>query len=68
MKLPVLCMPNKLRRFHLYSKTSKYTTGSALYQMQNGKHKLIAYVSKDFLKQQRVIPSQSWNCVDWLLT
>ena len=33
-------------RFHLYSDTSKYATGSALYQIQNGKPKLIAYASK----------------------
>ena len=46
MKLPVLHMPNKMGRFHLYSDTSRYATGSALYQIQNGKPKLIAYVSK----------------------
>ena len=68
VKMPVLHIPNKTGRFHLHSDTSKFATGSALYQIQNGKPKLIAYVSKDFLKQQRVIPSQSWNCVDWLLT
>ena len=39
-------MPNKTGRFHLYSDTSKFTTGSALYQIQNGKPKLIAYASK----------------------
>ena len=39
-------MPNKTERFHLYSDTSKFATGSALYQMQNGKLKLIAYASK----------------------
>ena len=46
MKPPVLHMPNKTGRFHLYSGTSKFATGSALYQIQNGKPKLIAYVSK----------------------
>ena len=45
-KPPVLHMPNKTGRFHLYSDTSKFATGSALYQIQNGKPKLIAYVSK----------------------
>ena len=30
----------------MYSDTTKYATGSALYQVQNGKPKLIAYVSK----------------------
>ena len=39
-------MPNKMGRFHLYSDTSKFATGSALYQIQNGKPKLIAYASK----------------------
>ena len=43
---PVLHMPNKTGRFLLYSETSKFPTGSALYQIQNGKPKLIAYVSK----------------------
>ena len=45
-KPPVLHMPNKIGRFQLYSDTSKYATGSALYQVQNGKPRLIAYVSK----------------------
>ena len=39
-------MPNKTGRFHLYSDTSKFATGSALYQIQNGKCKLIASSSK----------------------
>ena len=39
-------MPNKTGRFHLYSDTSKFATGSALYQIQVGKPKLIAYASK----------------------
>ena len=46
MKLPVLHMPNKTGRFHVYSDTIKFATGNALYQIQNGKPKLIAYVSK----------------------
>ena len=46
MKPPVLHMPNKMGRFHLYSDTSKYTTGSALYQIQNGKSQLNTYASK----------------------
>ena len=45
-KPPVLHMPNKVGRFQLYSDTSKYVMGSALYQIQNGKPKLIAYASK----------------------
>ena len=39
-------MPNTTGRFHLYSDTSKFATGSALYKIQNGKPKLIAYASK----------------------
>ena len=46
MKPPVLHMPNKTGRFHLYSDTSKFATGSTLYQIQNGKPKLIVYASK----------------------
>ena len=45
-KSPILHLPDNRGRFHLYSDTSKYATGSALYQIQNGKPKLIAYVSK----------------------
>ena len=39
-------MPDKVGRFQLYSDTSKYATGGALYQIQKGKPKLIAYASK----------------------
>ena len=39
-------MPIKTGRFHLYSDTSKFATGSALCQIQNGKPKLIAYMTK----------------------
>ena len=46
IKPPVLHMLNTTGRFHLYSETSKFVTGSALYQIQNGKPKLIAYTSK----------------------
>ena len=45
-KPPVLHMPDKIGRFQLYSDTSKYATGSPLYQIQNWKPKLIAYMSK----------------------
>ena len=46
MKPPVLHMPNKTGRFHLYSHTSKFATGSTLYQIQGGNPKLITYASK----------------------
>ena len=50
IKPPVLHMPNKTGRFHLYSDTSKFATSSAMYQIQNGKPKLIAYTSKRLLE------------------
>ena len=43
---PVLHMPNRQGRFHLYSDTSKFVAGSTLYQIQDGKPKLVAYASK----------------------
>ena len=46
VKTPVLRISNCKGRFHLYSDTNKFATGSALYQIQNGKLKLIAYASK----------------------
>ena len=46
VKAPVLHMPNHEGRFHLHLDTSKFAVGSALYQIQNGKPKLIAYASK----------------------
>ena len=46
IKLPVLHTPNSTGRFHLYSDTSKFAMGSTLYQIQNGKPKLIAYASR----------------------
>ena len=45
-KPPVLHMPNTPGRFHFYSETSKFTTDSTLYQIQNGQPKLTAYASK----------------------
>ena len=46
VKHPILHIPNTTARFHLYSDTSKFATGSALYQIQDGKPKLITYASK----------------------
>ena len=48
-------MPDKRGRFTLYSDTSKHATGSALYQVQNGMPRLIAYVSKR-------MPEAAKNC------
>ena len=36
VKLSVLYLPDNKGRFKLYSDTSKFTTGSVLYQIQNG--------------------------------
>ena len=46
IKPPVLHMPNTTGWFHLYSDTSKSATGSALYQILNGKPKLITCARK----------------------
>ena len=46
LKPPVLNMPDRRGRFLLYSNTSKFATGIALYQVLDGKPKLIAYMSK----------------------
>ena len=45
-RLPVLHLSDKQGIFQLYCDTSKFATGSALYQIQNGQPKLIAFVSK----------------------
>ena len=43
---PILHLSNSTGRFHLFSDTSKFAVGSTLYQIQNGKAKLITYASK----------------------
>ena len=43
---PVLSLPNGTGRYILYSDTSKTHTGSALWQIQGGKPRLIGYASK----------------------
>ena len=53
VKAPVLHMPNCEGRFHLYSDTSQFAAGSALYQIKNGKPKLIAYASKGLSEAAR---------------
>ena len=42
----VLHLPDRHGQFQLYSDTSKFATGNALYQIQNGQPRLIAYASK----------------------
>ena len=46
-------MPNHEGRLHLHLDTSKFATRSALYKIQNGKPKLIAYASKRLSKAVR---------------
>ena len=42
----VLHLPDRQGQFQLYSDTSKFATGSVLYQIQNGQPRLITYVRK----------------------
>ena len=53
IKAPILHITNCEGRLHLYLDTSKFATGSALYQIQNGKPKLITYASKRLLEAVR---------------
>ena len=53
VRLPVLHLPNSTGRFHLYSDKSKFATGSALHQIQNGKPKLVEYASKQLQNYAR---------------
>ena len=46
IKPAILHMPNHVGRFYLYADMSNFSIGSTLYQIQNGKLKLIAYASK----------------------
>ena len=43
---PVLTLPTSTGRYILYSDTSKLHAGSALWQIQNGKPRLVGYASK----------------------
>ena len=47
---PVLHLPDRQGEFQLYSDMNKFASGSALYQIQNGQSKLIAYASKRMLE------------------
>ena len=40
IKAPILCMPNCVLRFHLYSDMSKFATMSTLYQNSEWKTKV----------------------------
>ena len=48
VKPPVLHLPSSTGKFHLYSDASNFAIGNTLYQIQNGKPKLIIYVSKSY--------------------
>ena len=54
IKTLVLYMHDYQWGFHFYSDTSKFAMSSALYQIQNGQPKLIAYVSKRMPSQFRI--------------
>ena len=49
-KPPILSLPDNKGRFHLNADTSTFVKGSNLYQIQNGKPKLITYMSKGLLE------------------
>ena len=53
VKPPVLHLPDSKGRFHLYSDTRKFATGSTLCQIQNGKPILIDYTTKRLSKVAR---------------
>ena len=53
IKAPILHMPNCEGRFYLYLEMSKFAAWSVLYQIQNGKPKLIACASKRLLEAVR---------------
>ena len=60
----MLSMHDKRGRFTLYSDTSKHATGSALYQVQDGMPRLIAYVSKrmaDAAKNYSITELEMWS-------
>ena len=67
LNLPVLSMPDKKGRFLLYSDTSKHATDSALYQVQNEKPKLIAYVSKRMPKAVRNYSITELEMCSWAI-
>ena len=50
VKAPVLSLPDGIGRYTLYSDTSKTHVGSALWQMQKGRNRLIGYASKSLPK------------------
>ena len=53
-KPPVLHLPDGKGKSHLFSDRCKFATGSALYQIQNGKPKFLAYTSSKELFYYRI--------------
>ena len=49
----MLHLPDNKGRFHLYSDTSKFAMVSTIYQIQNGKPKLMVYASKKLTEAAR---------------
>ena len=58
-------LPDNKGRFHLYSDTRKFAKGSTLYQIQNGKPRLITYVSKRLLEAELEMCGLSINIVSF---
>ena len=53
IKPPVLHLLDSTGRFHLYLDMSKFSTGSAWCQIQNGRPRLIAYISRSLPEAAR---------------
>ena len=65
---PVLHLPKRQGQFQLYSDTSKFATGSVLYQIQNGQPRLIAYASKrmpEAAKNYSITELEMYRLVLW---
>ena len=56
---PVLHLPDRHGQFQLYSDTSKFATGSALYQIQMDSQSSLLMLAKECQRQQRTIISQN---------
>ena len=61
---PVLHLPNRHGWFQLYSDTSKFATGSVLYQIQSGQPKLITYASKRMPEAAKNYSITELECAD----
>ena len=60
LQRPTVChLSDRQERFQLYSDTSKFATGSALYQIQNGQQTSLPTQVKGCHRQPRIMQSQS---------